>query len=93
MLDLIKPTLFITTLSWDLLHWDKLHGLQLVISISKPDVNSVQNNIPELFENWYMVRNIHDNKSLMNLQWFLARKLKVGLNNIPYILPDIFQET
>lgn len=40
-----------------------------------------------------MVRNIHDNKSLMNLQWFLARKLKVGLNNIPYILPDIFQET
>lgn len=93
MLDLIKPTLFITTLSWDLLHWDKLHGLQLLISICKPDVNSVQNNIPELFENWYMVRNIHDNKSLMNLQWFLARKLKVGLNNIPYILPDIFQET
>lgn len=93
MLDLIKPTLFITTLSWDLLHWDKLHGLQLLISISKPDVNFVQNNIPELFENWYMVRNIHDNKSLMNLQWFLARKLKVGLNNIRYILPDVFQET
>lgn len=43
------------------------------------DLNNLDNNVPETFNDWFAARNICDDKVLANLMKFSRTRIKVGL--------------
>lgn len=50
-----------------------------VTNFHEQDVDSVKIYIPGLFDSWFVARNIHVGKALVNLTKFFHAQIKVGL--------------